>query len=72
LGHGGGSETSERYCEPTEIEALYKLILKMPVITAHILERPIILIPWVANKEVAPFSHPSRRKSKLSIGRRNS
>jgi integrase len=62
LGHGGGSETSERYCEPTEVEVLHTLILKMPVITGHVEKRPINLIPWVANKDVAPFSHPSRSK----------
>ena len=31
LGHAGKSETSERYCEPTEIAAMYKLLCKMPV-----------------------------------------
>ena len=63
LGHGGSSETSERYCEPSEIKALYDLVLKMPVITANIEARPINLLPWVGANEVAPFSRPARSKS---------
>ena len=62
LGHGGGSETSERYCEPHEIAALYQFVQKLPVVTAHLQPREIQLLPWVLEKKVAPFSQPSRSK----------
>jgi integrase len=62
LGHGGDSETSERYCEPHEIATLLKFVLELPMITADLRPREIKLIPWVAKKQVAPFSQPSRAK----------
>ncbi|QOZ67286.1 DUF6538 domain-containing protein [Bradyrhizobium arachidis] len=62
LGHGGDSETSERYCEPHELDTLFEFILKLEVITGHLKPHAITLIPWVENKEVAPFSQPSRAK----------
>jgi integrase len=64
LGHSGDSETSERYCEPHELEALLKFLKKLPVITANLEPAPINLLPWVAEKKVAPFSQPSRSKRK--------
>jgi integrase len=62
MGHGGNSETSERYCEPHELDTLFEFIMKLPVITDHLEPRAINLIPWIVNKEVAPFSQPSRAK----------
>lgn len=62
LGHGGDSETSERYCEPHELETLFEFIMKLPVITGHLEPHQIKLIPWVEAKQVAPFSQPSRAK----------
>jgi hypothetical protein len=62
LGHGGDTETSERYCEPHEIATLLKFVMELPAITADLQPREINLIPWVAEKQVAPFSHPSRSK----------
>lgn len=62
LGHGGDSETTERYCEPHELDTLFEFIMKLEVITSHIEARDINLIPWVEKKEVAPFSQPSRAK----------
>lgn len=62
LGHGGGSETSERYCEPHEIATLLKFVEKLPVVTAHLQPQEVQLLPWVLKKEVAPFSQPSRSK----------
>jgi len=62
LGHGGDSETSERYCEPHELDTLFEFIMKLEVITGHLKPHAINLIPWVENKEVAPFSQPSRSK----------
>lgn len=64
LGHRGKSETSERYCEATEIAAMYKLVRKMPVVTSHLIAYPVNLLPWVADKSKPPFSHPSRAKIK--------
>jgi integrase len=62
LGHAGDSETSERYCEPHELDTLFEFIMKLEVITGHLVPLAINLIPWVENKEVAPFSQPSRAK----------
>ncbi|WP_454620457.1 DUF6538 domain-containing protein [Bradyrhizobium cenepequi] len=62
LGHGGDSETSERYCEPHEIATLYEFVLKLPVVTTDLQPQQINLLPWVLNKQVAPFSQPSRSK----------
>lgn len=64
LGHGGKSETSERYCEPHEIAALYEFVQKLPVVTAHLEPHEVQLLPWVAEKKVAPFSQPSRSKQR--------
>lgn len=65
LGHGGESETSERYCEPHEIETLLEFVMKLPAITAHLEPQAINLLPWVKDKQVAPFSQPSRSKRAL-------
>jgi integrase len=62
LGHGGDTETSERYCEPHEISTLLEFVMKLPVVTADLQPQEINLIPWVAEMQVAPFSHPSRSK----------
>lgn len=67
LGHGGKSETSDRYCNPHKIEVLYGIICKVPNLTAHLVAHPIKLIPWVAEKKIAPFSHPSRVKSQKNV-----
>jgi integrase len=67
LGHAGKSETSERYCEPTEIAAMYKLVCKMPTVTSHLIAQPINLPSWLREKKPAPFSHPGRVKKAAQI-----
>jgi integrase len=62
MGHGGNSETSERYCEPHELDTLFEFIMKLPVITDHLEPQGINLMPWIVDKKVAPFSQPSRSK----------
>ena len=62
LGHGGNSETTERYCEHYKLEILLKEIMKLPIFTGHLEPKPMQLLPWVAAKERPPFSHPSRTK----------
>jgi hypothetical protein len=37
-------------------------VMKLPVVTADLQPQEINLIPWVAEMQVAPFSHPSRSK----------
>lgn len=68
LGHGGNSETSERYCEPHEIAMLHEFVQKLPVVTADLQPQDVRLIPWVAEKKVAPFSQPSRAKRGVDQG----
>jgi integrase len=67
LGHGGDTETSERYCEPHEIATLLKFVEKLPVLTAHLQPQEVQLLPWVLKKEIAPFSQPSRAKRSATI-----
>ena len=62
LGHGGDTETTERYCEPHEIGTLLKFVMELPVVTADLVPGETNLIPWVAEMKVAPFSQPSRSK----------
>jgi integrase len=62
LGHGGESETDERYVDPIALRLMLEDIMKTPNVTAHLPRLPIRLIPWVANRERPPFSRPSRSK----------
>jgi len=61
LGHGGESETTERYCNPISIAKQMKHLLKLPVVTAHLTPRPIQLLPWVVAKEIAPWSRAAKQ-----------
>ena len=67
LGHRGKTETSERYCEATEIADMYELVCKMPTVTGHLIAHPINLPAWITEKRSPPFSHPGRAKSNVSI-----
>ena len=62
LGHGGDTETTERYCEPHELVTLLNFVMELPVVTTDLQPQDIKLIPWVERMEVAPFSRPSRAK----------
>jgi integrase len=62
LGHGGKSETSERYCEAHEIKLLFEKLRKIPVVTAHLRRYPIRLEPWVEKHETPPFMRRKRRQ----------
>ena len=62
MGHGGNSETTERYAEPIRLKRALDLLQKLPVVTAHLQPQPIRLLPWVEQKEDAPFSRGRGRK----------
>jgi len=64
MGHGGDSETSERYCNPVKLELQMEELLKLPVRTAHINRMPIQLIPWVALRQIPPWSRARFSSSK--------
>ncbi|MDB5627521.1 MAG: hypothetical protein JWR73_3323 [Tardiphaga sp.] len=66
MGHGGHSETSERYCEAHDLDTLFEFIIKLPVITDHLEPQTINVMPWIIRMEVAPFSQPSRSKRSAS------
>jgi integrase len=66
LGHRGKTETSERYCEATEIAAMYKLVCKMPIVTGHLVAHSINLPAWITDKRTPPFSHPGRAKKQVN------
>jgi hypothetical protein len=68
LGHGGDSETSERYYEPHEIATVLKFVEKLLVMTADSQPQQAQLLPWVLKKQVAPFSQPSRSKRGAGSG----
>jgi integrase len=61
MGHGGDSETTERYADPIQLRRALQLLKKMPVVTAHLKAVPIRLLPWVEQKSVAPFSRARRK-----------
>lgn len=67
LGHGGDSETDERYCEPHEVATLLKFVMMLPVVTEHLQPHEVRLLPWVLKKEVAPFSQPTRAKRLVAV-----
>lgn len=54
LGHGGDTETSERYCEPHEIAGRWFVMSCLR--SRLICSRRKLMIPWMAAKQVAPFS----------------
>ncbi|TXM96331.1 tyrosine-type recombinase/integrase [Methylobacterium sp. WL103] len=70
LGHGGKTETTERYCNPIGIKLQLEELTKLPVLTAHLKPKPIRLVPWVERGEIAPWSHASRRRAASSPARR--
>ena len=53
MGHGG---KGERYADPIELASQLGLIANVPVVTAGVERRPTKLIPWVAKREIAPWS----------------
>ena len=65
MGHAGDSETSERYADPVALQRALKIIKQLPNVTAHLQPQPIRLLPWVENREVAPFSRAARRQKRV-------
>ncbi len=64
MGHGGDSETSERYADPIMLERALDVIKRLPNVTEHLVPMPIQLLPWVERCEVAPFSRGRGRKKR--------
>jgi integrase len=62
MGHGGDSETSERYADPILLQKALDVIRQLPSVTDHLQPYPIQLLPWVQNREDAPFSRGRDRK----------
>lgn len=63
LGHVGKSETSERYCDALEVEALMEFVMKIPTDpTRHLTAYPITLESWVEKCEDPPAMRSPRRK----------
>jgi integrase len=61
MGHGGKSETTERYANAFQLKAIAKDMKKIPVLTAAIAAQPVNIIPWVAAKQHAPWARKSRK-----------
>jgi integrase len=66
LGHGGKTETTERYCSTLRIALQMPKLMKLPIVTGHLEPRPIKLLPWVVAKEIAPWSRVAQRARKAS------
>lgn len=66
MGHGGDSETTERYCNPVMIEQQLVELLKIEIRTAHLKPQPVRLLPWVKAKRSAPWARPGRSKKAQS------
>lgn len=62
MGHGGDSETSERYADPIMLGRALDVINRLPNVTEHLAPMPIQLLPWVERCKVAPFSRGRRGK----------
>ncbi len=60
MGHGGKTETTERYCNPADIDVQFADLTKVSIVTAHLSPSPIHLVPWVRRKETAPWSAAAR------------
>lgn len=60
LGHGGDSETTERYCNPLSIERQLVHLGKLPIVTGHLEPKAIKVVPWVVAKQVAPWSRAAQ------------
>lgn len=63
LGHGGKTETTERYCNPIGIRLQLEELMKLPILTAHLEPKPLRLVPWVERGEIPPWSRASRQRS---------
>lgn len=64
MGHGGKSETSERYANAFKLNAQAEDMENIPVLTSSIADVPISIIPWVEARQDAPWSRPSRKKTR--------
>lgn len=60
LGHGGDTETTERYCNPLATQRQMPHLLKLPLVTAHLESRPIRLLPWIVARNIAPWSRSAK------------
>ena len=65
MGHGGDSETTERYADPILLQRALDVLNKLPIVTAQLQPKQIRLLPWVERKEIAPFSRGARLAPRL-------
>lgn len=60
MGHGGTTETTERYCNPIDVSVQQEDLAKVAVVTSHLSPAPVQLVPWVMRNEMAPWSKAAR------------
>ncbi len=60
MGHGGKTETTERYCDPIELQLQLEDILKLPEKTGHLAPRPIKLLGWVKHHGTPPWHRAAK------------
>lgn len=61
MGHGGKTETTERYANAFALKSQAEDMRHIPLLTSAISARPIRIIPWVEAHQDAPWSRPSRK-----------
>lgn len=61
MGHGGKTETTERYANAFALKLQAEDMRHIPVLTSAIPARQIRIIPWVEAHQDAPWSRPSRK-----------
>ena len=67
MGHGGTSETTERYVKAAKHELQASKIAMLDNVTDHLRDRPLTLLPWIAGKQASPWlkSKPVPREDRL-------
>lgn len=63
MGHGGKTETTERYANAFRLQTQAEDMQKIPILTSMIAPQPIRIVPWVAKRQDAPWARKSRKKS---------
>jgi hypothetical protein len=58
---GGETETMEVHCDPIALSTTLGIIMRLPIVTEHLVAHTFTLLPWIKQKLPAPFS---RRRQK--------
>lgn len=65
LGHGGENTTEERYASTAKLQQMMEALQKLPIVTAHIEAREILLRRDVCQKRPRPSARPRRQTKRM-------